>query len=77
MRRSAKFEISDYIEVNYQPDEILNDVMAKHQEYICQETLALFVSAENPADSDYFEEHDIDGSICRIDLTKSSSDGRV
>ena len=51
--------------------------MAKHQEYICQETLALSVSAENLADSDYSEEHDIDGSICRIDLTKSSSDGRV
>ena len=77
MRRSAKFEISDYIEVNYQTDEILNAVMAKHQEYICQETLALSVSAENSADSDYSEEHDIDGSICRIDLTKSSSDGRV
>ena len=61
MRRSAGFDISDYIVTYYQGDAKLEEVMAAHGDYIRQETLSRQVVNGPPAQDAYTETHRVDG----------------
>ena len=75
MRRSADFNISDYIVTYYQDDEGLGDVIAAHGEYIKQETLSRELLAQPPADGAYVESLDADGIRATIGARRVASEG--
>jgi isoleucyl-tRNA synthetase len=62
MRRSAGYDIADYIETYYQGDGATSQVMAKFADYIKQETLARELVEGKPPDGAYVEEHKVDGN---------------
>ncbi|MFO8011420.1 MAG: isoleucine--tRNA ligase [Dehalococcoidia bacterium] len=61
MRRSAGFEITDYIETYYKGDERFNQVISKFKDYIKQETLTKQLSANDFPEGTYVEQHKLDG----------------
>ena len=61
MRRSAGFEIADYIETYYQGDPEIERVMAAFSDYVRQETLSRSLIAGSPPDGAYVERHRLDG----------------
>ena len=61
MRRSAGFDIADYIVTCYQGSAELDEVMAAHGDYVRQETLSRQVLKEHPAEGAYTETQKIDG----------------
>ena len=70
MRRSADFDISDYIMTYYQGDSELDDVISAHSEYIKQETLSRELRNELPAEGAYTEEHNADGLQATIGVMR-------
>jgi len=61
MRRSAGFDIADYITTYYQGDDYIRQVMEKHAAYIKQETLSRQLVEGVPEEGAYTESHKIDG----------------
>ncbi|MET0011604.1 MULTISPECIES: isoleucine--tRNA ligase [Dehalococcoides] len=61
MRKSAGFEIADYINTHYQADEYLDSVIRMHSEYIKKETLSNQLIKGNAPEGAYAENLDIDG----------------
>ena len=61
MRRSAGFDIADYITTYYRGSTELDGVIAAHGDYIRQETLSRELVADGPPEGAYAEEHQIDG----------------
>ena len=60
MRRSAGFDIADYITTYYQSDDYIRQVMEKHADYIKQETLSRQLIEEVPEEGTYTESHKLD-----------------
>ena len=61
MRRSAGFDIADYIVTYYQGGPGLDEVIAAHGDYIAQETLSRRLVNESTAHGIYIEAHKVDG----------------
>ena len=62
MRRSAGFDIADYIETYYQGEKSIRQVISKFAGYIKQETLSReLIEGESPEDA-YVETHKLEGS---------------
>ncbi|MCL0090245.1 DUF5915 domain-containing protein, partial [Dehalococcoidia bacterium] len=62
MRRSAEFDIADYIQTYYQGGATMQQVMKKFASYIKQETLSRELTEGIPPDGVYLEQHKIDGN---------------
>ena len=61
MRRSAGFDIADYITTYYQGPARMEEVVVSHGDYISQETLSRGLESGPPAEGAYVEEQVIDG----------------
>ncbi|MFC1897463.1 isoleucine--tRNA ligase [Chloroflexota bacterium] len=61
MRRSAGFEISDYIVTYYQGEDYIRKVMTDFADYIKQETLSRQLSEGVPEESVFTENYKLDG----------------
>ena len=61
MRRSAGFDIADYIVTYYQSNEKLDEVLAKHGDYVRGETLSRELINEAPPEDAYAETHSVSG----------------
>ena len=59
MRRSAEFDIADYIVTWYQGDDYINQVTTSWADYIRQETLSRELVAETPPDGVYTENFNV------------------
>jgi len=70
MRRSANFDIADYIETFYQGDEYIQKVMAKHSGYIRQETLSRELKNEVAPEGTYTESFKLDGHSVTFGVKK-------
>ncbi|MBI4267235.1 MAG: isoleucine--tRNA ligase [Chloroflexi bacterium] len=70
MRRSAGFDIADYITCYYQGDEYINNVMAAHASYIRQETLSRQLVDEAPEETAFAESHKLDGHNVLLGVRK-------
>jgi isoleucyl-tRNA synthetase len=62
MRRSAGFDIADYIQTYYQGGIAMRQVMEKFASYIKGETLSRELTEGAPPDGTYVEQHKIDGN---------------
>ena len=62
MRRSAGFDIADYIKTYYQAEETIQKVVGKFASYIKQETLSQELIESSPPEGTYTETHQIGGS---------------
>ncbi|PIU55319.1 MAG: isoleucine--tRNA ligase, partial [Chloroflexi bacterium CG07_land_8_20_14_0_80_51_10] len=62
MRRSAGFDIADYIETYYQGGTTIQQVMTEFVSYIKQETLSKELIEGDPPDGFYVEKHKVDGN---------------
>jgi isoleucyl-tRNA synthetase len=62
MRRTAGFDIADYIQTYYQGGATMQQVMEKFSSYIKQETLSRELTDGAPPDGAYMEHHKIDGN---------------
>jgi len=73
MRRSAGFEIADHIEMYYQGDDLIRQVMSDAQlaEYIRQETLADRIVDEPPAEGAYAEAFKLEGHEVKLGVKKA------
>ena len=72
MRRSAGFDISDYIETCYSGGEAIQRVMTNYASYIQQETLSRTLSQDNPSDGAFVESHKIEGQEVTLAVKKLS-----
>ena len=70
MRRSAGFDIADYIVTYYQGDARLKEVMAVHADYIRQETLSRRLIGKPPSADAYAETHTVDGLEATLGVVK-------
>jgi len=61
MRRSAGFDIADYIAIYYQGDLPLQQMVQKFDSYIKQETLSRTISRGNPPSDAFMEHHKLRG----------------
>ncbi len=61
MRRSAEFDIADYITTYYQGEESIRQVIAKFTDYIKQETLSKELVEGAAPDGAYTEDHRLEG----------------
>jgi len=61
MRRSAGFDIADYIVTSYQADEYVRQVVETFADYIRQETLSRELIAADAAEGAYTESHKLGG----------------
>lgn len=61
MRKSAGFDIADYIETYYQAGDDIRRVMTKFADYVKQETLSRGVLQGEAPEGAYVEKHNIDG----------------
>ncbi|MCL0065443.1 isoleucine--tRNA ligase [Dehalococcoidia bacterium] len=62
MRRSAGFDIADYIDTYFNGGMIVRRVMGRFASYIKQETLSKGLTEDTPPDGVYVEQHKIDGN---------------
>ncbi|MFP3974711.1 MAG: isoleucine--tRNA ligase [Dehalococcoidia bacterium] len=62
MRRSAGFDIADYIETYYKGGETVQRVMENFATYVSQETLSRDLIEDEPPSGAYTETHSIDGN---------------
>jgi isoleucyl-tRNA synthetase len=62
MRRSAGFDIADYIETYYKGDEGIRQVMTRFSSYIKQETLSKKLVEGKPPDGAYVEKHKLEAN---------------
>ena len=70
MRRSAGFDIADYITTYYQGSPELNDMIAVHGNYVQQETLSRQLVHRVPTGDAYIESHQIDGLEVTLGVRK-------
>ena len=61
MRRSAEFDIADYIVTYYQGSPELDEVMSVHGDYIQRETLSRQIVKGQPPEDAYTESHKVEG----------------
>ena len=74
MRRSAGFDIADYITTYYQGSEQIGEVIGVHGEYIRQETLSREISDQAPPEDAYSETQKIDGQDVVVGVVRAESD---
>jgi isoleucyl-tRNA synthetase len=72
MRKSAGFEIADYIEIYYEGDEYLNSVIKDTAEYIKQETLAKQLVSGTLETGTYSESFKLNGHTLLMAVKKIS-----
>jgi isoleucyl-tRNA synthetase len=73
MRKSAGFEIADYIEIFYEGDEYIQQVLKETGEYINQETLSRQLIAGIPVSDIYNESFKLSGHTIRLAVKKISA----
>ena len=73
MRRSAGFDIADYILTYFQGDEMLEKVVSAHGEYLRRETLSNRLENSPPPSGAHAETHSFDGIEVTIGLVKPQS----
>ncbi len=69
MRRSAGFDIADFIETWYEGDDEGSKVMAEHRDYISQETLSRSL-LQGTGTNAYAEEFEVDGHKVRVGVKR-------
>ena len=69
-RKDLNFNVDDRIDIDYECDEHLQQVIAQHNDYICQETLALKLADNSHEDMMAF---DLDGHTLRLHITLASA----
>jgi len=72
MRRSAGFEIADYITTFYQGDEYVRQVMTDFADYLKQETLSRQLVEGAPTEGTFTETHKLSGHIIVLGVKKLS-----
>jgi len=72
MRRSAGFDIADYIATYYQGEEYMGQVMAEFADYIRQETLSRELIAGAPPEGVYTESYKLSGYEVSLGVKKLS-----
>jgi isoleucyl-tRNA synthetase len=70
MRRSAGFEIADYITTFYQGDEYVRQVMTDFADYLKQETLSRQLIEGVSAEGAYTETHKLAGHTIVLGVKK-------
>ena len=70
MRKTAGFEIADYIVTFYQSDEYVQDVMRGYAAYIQHETLSREIRCEAPPADAFVEEHKLGGHTIMLGVIK-------
>jgi isoleucyl-tRNA synthetase len=70
MRRSAGFEIADYIVTYYEGDEYIREVMSGFADYIKQETLSRQIIEKVPADGIFVETFKLGGHTVKMGVKK-------
>jgi len=70
MRRSAEFDIADYIVTYYQGSPELDEVMSVHGDYIQRETLSRQLVKGQPPEDAYTESHKVEGLEVTIGVKK-------
>ncbi|MBT9162649.1 MAG: Isoleucine--tRNA ligase [Dehalococcoidia bacterium] len=74
MRRSAGFDIADYIQTYYQGGATIQQVMKRFALYIKQETLSRELTEGAPPDGVYLEQHKIDGNEVVLGVRRVTGD---
>ena len=72
LRRSAGFDIADYIVTYYLGGPELEAVLSTHGEYVRQETLSVRLVNDGPAPDAYSETHEIDGLPITLGVLRHS-----
>jgi isoleucyl-tRNA synthetase len=70
MRRSAGFEIADYINTYYQGDEYVRQVMLEFADYVKQETLSRQLTEGPAPEGAYTETHKLSGHTIVLGVKK-------
>ena len=70
MRRSAGFEIADYIATYYQGDNYVRQVMTDFADYVKQETLSRQLVEVKPPEGAYNETHKLSGHTIELGVKK-------
>jgi isoleucyl-tRNA synthetase len=70
MRKSAGFEIADYIEIYYEADDYLKKVLDETSDYINQETLSRKLEVNIPETGIYSESFKLNGHPIRLGVKK-------
>ena len=70
MRRSAGFEIADYIMTYFQGDDYIRQVMRDYADYIKQETLSREINDAVPAEGAYTETYKLEGHQVLLGVKK-------
>ncbi len=70
MRRSAGFDIADYIETYYKGGETVQRVIGNFSTYVSQETLSKELVEDEPPPGSYTETHNIDGNNVTLAVKK-------
>ncbi len=70
MRRSAGFQVTDYISVYYQGDDIVRNVVDRFAQYIKQETLSAQLVEAVPTEDSYREKHRISGHEVALGIVR-------
>jgi isoleucyl-tRNA synthetase len=70
MRKTAGFEIADYIVTYYQSDEYMQEVMQGYGDYIKHETLSREIRCESPPEASFIEEHKLGGHTITLGVIK-------
>jgi isoleucyl-tRNA synthetase len=72
MRKTAGFEIADYIVTYYQSDDYVQDVMLSYAAYIKHETLSREIRNDAPPQGALSEEHKLGGHTIILGVQKQS-----
>ena len=72
MRRSAGFDIADYIVTHYQGDDYIRQVIASHADYIKQETLSRQLIEGEPETGAFTVEHELAGYKVKLGVRKEA-----
>jgi isoleucyl-tRNA synthetase len=72
MRKTAGFEIADYIITYYQSDDYMRDVFTGYATYIKRETLSREIRFEVPPSNAFTEEHKLGGHTITLGVLKQS-----
>jgi isoleucyl-tRNA synthetase len=71
LRKAAGFEISDHIVTYYEGGERLRQVLARHGDYVRQETLSHELAEGTPPPEAHAEEQKIDGEMVALAVRRS------